>query len=62
MTTCLLIFIGAFAGFIAAEAFLRWWDNRPKKMVEAVCSDIGFGIALFIIYLVLILFSSYMLA
>ena len=32
MTTCILTFIGAFAGFIA-EAFLRWWDNRPKKMV-----------------------------
>lgn len=33
MTTCILTFIGAFAGLIAAEAFLRWWDNRPSKMV-----------------------------
>lgn len=33
MTICLLTFIGAFSGFIAAEAFLRWLDNRPKKMV-----------------------------
>lgn len=33
MTMCILTFIGAFAGLIAAEAFLRWWDNRPKKMV-----------------------------
>lgn len=33
MTMCLLTFISAFAGFVAAEAFLRWWDNRPKKMV-----------------------------
>lgn len=33
MTTCILTLIGAFAGFIAAEAFLRWLDNRPKKMV-----------------------------
>ena len=33
MTTCLLTFILAFAGFIADEVFLRWWDIRPKKMV-----------------------------
>lgn len=32
MTMCLLTFISAFAGFVAAEAFLRWWDNRPNKM------------------------------
>lgn len=32
MTDFFITFIGAFSGITAAEVFLQWWANRPRKM------------------------------